>query len=156
MAYSSTLPFELNDDLWFDDGDILVCARRSDSGALCLYKLYRDMLAVHSTSLLNILDKSLARRPVHVGHMSYAYLSDDHALDLERFFIAIHYPIYFLLWKRNARNFRHALPVLRIALKYQATDIIDALASQLEQDWPMTISEWDASQCEVGSGFEPW
>lgn len=91
---NSTLPFELNEDLWFDDGDIRVCARRFDSGVLCLYKLYRDALAVHSSVLLSLLDKSLARRQVCVGDTVYAYIADDDALDLERFFVAIYYPMY--------------------------------------------------------------
>lgn len=91
---SSTLPFELNEDLWFEDGDVRVCARRFDSGALCLYKLYRDMLAVHSSVLLRLLDKSLVRRQVYVGDTAYAYIADDDALDLERFFVAIYYPSY--------------------------------------------------------------
>lgn len=30
------------------------------------------------------------------------------------------------------------------------------MASQLEQDWPVTLSEWDASQCEDGFCFEPF
>ena len=89
---NSSLPFELNEDLWFDDGDICVCARRFDSGVLCLYKLYRDILAVHSNVLLNLLDKSLARHQVCVGDTPYAYLAGDDALDLERFFVAIYYP----------------------------------------------------------------
>ena len=93
MSSISSLPFELNEDLWFDDGDICVCARRFDSGVLCLYKLYRDMLAVHSNVLLNLLDNSLMRRQVCVGNTPYAYLADD-ALDLERFFVAIYYPTY--------------------------------------------------------------
>ena len=87
-------PFESNEDLWFHDGDIYVCARRFDSGVLCLYKLYRDMLATHSRALIDSLDESLARRRVHVGDTPYAYLEDDNALHLERFFIAIHYPTY--------------------------------------------------------------
>ena len=62
---------------------------------------------------------------------------------------------YFLFWKHNARSFSRALPVFRIALKYKANNVIEALASQLEQDWPKTISEWDASQCEDGPCFEP-
>lgn len=45
------------------------------------------------------------------------------------------------------------LPVFRIALKYKASDVIEALASQLEQDWPQTISEWDASQLEGEDGL---
>jgi hypothetical protein len=63
---------------------------------------------------------------------------------------------YFLFWKHNARSFSRALPVFRIALKYKANNVIKALASQLEQDWPKTISEWDASQCEDGPCFEPF
>lgn len=62
---------------------------------------------------------------------------------------------YFLFWKHNARSFSRALPVFRIALKYKASNVIEALASQLEQDWPKTISEWDASQCEDGPCSEP-
>ena len=90
---NSTPPFELHEDLWFDDGDICVCARRFDSGVLCLYRLHRDMLASHSGVILNLLDNSPAHRQVYVDSTRYAYLTDN-ALDLERFFIAIYYPTY--------------------------------------------------------------
>lgn len=90
----STSPFELIEDLWFEDGDIRVCARRFDSGALCLYNLHRDLIAANSTTLINLLDKCLARRHIYVEGTPYAYLADEDALDLERFFIAICYPTY--------------------------------------------------------------
>lgn len=90
---NSTPPFELHEDLWFDDGDVCACARRFDSGVLCLYRLHRDMLASHSGVILNLLDNSPAHRQVYVDSTRYAYLTDN-ALDLERFFIAIYYPTY--------------------------------------------------------------
>ena len=120
----SSLPFELNEDLWFDDGDISVCARRFDSGALCLHKLYRDMLTVRFTTLLKLLDKCLARCDIYVGNTPYAYLPDDDALDLERFFIAICYPTY-------VTSFLHSIRIAYVTLK-----IFFLLEAQRQEFYP--------------------
>lgn len=73
-----------------------------------------------------------------------------------RYALPTHTDRYFFFCKHNSRCFRTALPVFKIALKYKASYVIEALASQLEQDWPQTLEEWDAAQGKDGPFVDPF
>jgi hypothetical protein len=67
--------------LWYDDGDIVITARRPE---IRCYKLHRDVLFVHAPVFLEFLDDKFARGSSFMNNTP-AVLVPEHALELDWF-----------------------------------------------------------------------
>lgn len=77
--------------LWFDDGDIVITARRPECSEIRCYKLHRDVLAVHAPVFLEFLDDKFARGSSYMNNTPAVLVPDD-ALELDWFLHALYHP----------------------------------------------------------------
>ncbi|GJE88213.1 hypothetical protein PsYK624_042960 [Phanerochaete sordida] len=149
LGVASTRSVVRDEKVWFDDGNVVVCAAARDGGDGLLYgfRCHASVLA--------------ARSPVLKARLELAGADDDmldgaRCIDLNdawedvRDLMRMLYGFMSIAFERRCNDTVALIAgSLRLATKYEMDDILLRLVPLLERDWPSRYTEWQRGEVEL-------
>ncbi|KAM5539625.1 hypothetical protein V8D89_006734 [Ganoderma adspersum] len=126
-----------HEDFWFDDGSIVLVARRKTG-----FRVYRALLAAQSTVFSDMLTSSSPSDDEMIEGCPVVHLSDAPE-DVAHFLRVLLPKSQRLLYSPNATFCFHQISaVIRLAHKYHVQDVLDQAVESLQQYFTSDFGTW--------------
>ncbi|GJE88211.1 hypothetical protein PsYK624_042940 [Phanerochaete sordida] len=149
LGVASTRSVVRDEKIWYDDGNIVVCAVSIGNGEGLLYgcRCHASVLA----ELSPVLKARLALPSAEDDMLDGARCIDlDDAWEDVRDTLRLLYGrISIAFERRHHETIGLIAGSLRLAAKYEMDEILLQLAPLLERDWPIEYAEWERSEAEL-------
>ncbi|TDL17683.1 hypothetical protein BD410DRAFT_794158 [Rickenella mellea] len=149
MASSDSNSNERHASLYFPDGDIVLFARlkAADSGHT-IFRVHRFMLSHHSVVFKDMFSLPPETTVETYDNAPLVHMRDA-AEDLESLLSVLYNPAELLLKRHDSETPTKCRGLLELSIKYQIDPIRECIVAQIEDDWPMTLAQWDSMNSYV-------
>jgi len=145
------------DDLWFDDGNIIIRTILSDKNVYTACKVHKSILASHSNSFHDLFDGSQTVFEVASDRYDGVPVIDlpDSPSEVNPFLKALYFPeethchrsisspFYEGIWRGFPFKY---VGILHLAMKYEVAFLRDKMIDILRHAWPQYLFDWDYLQ----------
>ncbi|PIL26926.1 hypothetical protein GSI_10064 [Ganoderma sinense ZZ0214-1] len=151
---------ERHPQLYFSNGDIVLAAKFSSPTSTAssppqyqLYRVYKPSLSHHSPVFANLFGDAAPGElydDVPLGELADVRLQFSVSLDTESIVILTHYFDRDTDIRRWDPETPIAVsPTIRIADKYLIDGLHKYLVQKVQDDWPLTLEDWDRREAEI-------
>ncbi|KAI0315097.1 hypothetical protein OF83DRAFT_380509 [Amylostereum chailletii] len=155
MPIGATVTVVHSDDVWMEDGNIVLRAPYKGDSSVILFKAHKFVLATHGAVFRDLFGGPQTAFDVasdRYDGLPVMDMQDDYE-DLGDFLKALYYPNFLqrhrqpLKYGLNKADFpKKYAGILRLSRKYDAQDIRDLAVDALHEDWPAELRLWDARE----------
>ncbi|TDL17682.1 hypothetical protein BD410DRAFT_901352 [Rickenella mellea] len=149
MASSDSDGTQCHAFLYFPDADLVLSAplKRTGGGHM-IFRVHRFMLSHHSVVFKDMLSLPPETTVEMYDNAPLVHMPDA-AEDLESLLKVLYNPAELSFKRHDSETPTKCRGLLELSIKYQIDPIRESIVSQIEDDWPMTLAQWDTMNAYV-------